>query len=101
MPPDAHQLLWELPDRAVAQSLPRLGDGCLYRVRGSEMIAGWEMVMQPLQLITCVTVYVKMMHLRHVQEIAIKSLASHWGNHNKEMERSRKRDSRDKNKYCK
>ncbi|THU72673.1 hypothetical protein C4D60_Mb04t14670 [Musa balbisiana] len=34
MPPDAHQLLWELPDRAVAQSLPRLGDGCLYRVRG-------------------------------------------------------------------
>ncbi|CAL9036866.1 unnamed protein product [Musa banksii] len=77
MPPDAHQLLWELPDRAVAQSLPRLGDGCLYRIRGSEMIAGWEM------------------------EIAIKSLASHWGNHNKEMERSRKRDSRDKNKYCK
>ncbi|CAL9162317.1 unnamed protein product [Musa hybrid cultivar] len=69
MPPDAHQLLWELPDRAVAQSLPRLGDGCLYRIRGSEMIAGWEM------------------------EIAIKSLASHWGNHNKEMERSRKRCS--------
>ncbi|CAL9756072.1 unnamed protein product, partial [Musa acuminata subsp. burmannicoides] len=38
MPPDAHQLLWELPDRAVAQSLPRLGDGCLYRIRGNDTL---------------------------------------------------------------
>ncbi|URD98465.1 hypothetical protein MUK42_36231 [Musa troglodytarum] len=50
MPPDAHQLLWELPDRAVPQSFPRLGDGCLYRVRGCEMIVRCEMVKQPLEV---------------------------------------------------
>ncbi|CAL9085221.1 unnamed protein product [Musa textilis] len=49
MPPDAHQLLWELPDRAVPQSFPRLGDGCLYGVRGLQHLAQGRWLRSPLK----------------------------------------------------